>query len=93
MKISRELAYRHQDGLEVTLLWDALSNEVSIELVDERHETAVTFGVEAKSALDAFHHPYAYAPVLDTDLQDSPTYRLPIPPGQSPRLFGSSVFW
>ncbi len=74
MKISRELAYRHQDGLEVTLLWNALSNEVSIELVDERHETALAFAVDAKYALDAFYHPYAYAPVLDLALQEVPAF-------------------
>ncbi len=93
MKISRELAHRNQDGLQVTLLWDARSNEVSIELVDERQETAFAFSVDAKSALDAFYHPYVYAPVLGADLQDDPAYRLPIPPGQSPKLFGPSVFW
>ncbi|HEX4526514.1 MAG TPA: hypothetical protein VH108_07215 [Gaiellaceae bacterium] len=60
MKISRELAHRHQDGLEVTLLWDDRSNEVWIELADERTESAFAFGVDAKFALDAFYHPYAY---------------------------------
>ena len=93
MNVSRELAHRHQDGLDVTLLWDAQSNEVSIELLDERQETAITFGVDAKCALDAFHHPYAYAPDSDTDVQDLAAYRLPIPPGNSPKLFGPSVFW
>jgi hypothetical protein len=72
MKISRELAYRHQDGLEVMLLWDTLSNEVSIALVDERSESALTFAVDGKSALDAFYHPYAYAPVPAADLQEAP---------------------
>ncbi len=72
MTISRELAYRHQDGLEVTLLWNARSNEVSIELSDDRNETALAFAVDPKFALDAFHHPFVYAPILDTDLQDTP---------------------
>ena len=31
----RELAHRRQNGLEVTLLWDARSNDVSIEVADE----------------------------------------------------------
>jgi hypothetical protein len=68
MTTSRELAHRHQDGLEVTLLWDARSNTVSIELVDDRNETALTFLVDPKSALDAFNHPFAYVPVWDADL-------------------------
>ena len=73
MKISRELAHRQQDGLEVTLLWDARSNEVWIELADERTEIAFAFGVDAKLALDAFYHPYAFTPVLGTDLQEAPS--------------------
>ena len=30
----RELAYRNQNGLEVTLVWDSCSNEVSVEVID-----------------------------------------------------------
>jgi len=72
MNILRELAHRHQDGLEVTLLWDAESNEVSIELADERNETTIVFAVDAKSALDAFYHPYIYAPLTVADLREAP---------------------
>jgi hypothetical protein len=72
MKISRELAHRRQDGLEVTLLWDALSNEVWIELVDESIEHAVDFGVDPRFALDAFHHPYVYAPLPEADAEEAP---------------------
>jgi hypothetical protein len=72
MRISRELAHRHQDGLHVTLLWDERSNEVWIELMDNRNESVVEFGVEAKSAMDAFHHPYAYAPYICTDFLEAP---------------------
>ena len=31
---AKELAYRNQNGLEVTLLWDPRSNEVSVEVID-----------------------------------------------------------
>jgi hypothetical protein len=72
MKISRELAHRSQDGLEVTLLWDALSNDVWIELVDERSENTVEFCVDPRFALDAFHHPYVYAPLTAVDAQEAP---------------------
>ena len=72
MKMSRELAHRHQYGLEVVLLWNARSSEVSIELLDSRTETALAFVVDPKSALDAFHHPFAYAPALCSDLEDTP---------------------
>jgi hypothetical protein len=57
----RELAHREQDGLEVTLLWDPRSNDVSVEVVDARDDTFVRIPVAGRFALDAFHHPYAYA--------------------------------
>ena len=57
----KELAYRNQDGLEVTLLWDACSNEVSIDVVDERNESQFRLPIQGRFALDAFNHPYAYA--------------------------------
>jgi hypothetical protein len=59
---ARELDRRSQDGLEVTLLWDPQTNEVSVDVVDDRHENSFTLTVDPGSALDAFHHPYAYAP-------------------------------
>jgi hypothetical protein len=58
----KELAYRNQDGLEVTLLWDACSNEVSVDVVDQRTESHFRLPIAGRFALDAFHHPYAYAP-------------------------------
>jgi hypothetical protein len=58
----RELAHRAHDGLEVTLLWDPRSNEVSVDVVDERTDSSFSLPVPAGSALDAFNHPYAYAP-------------------------------
>ncbi len=61
-----ELAYRNQDGLEVTLFWDARSNEVSIDVVDQRHQSGFRLPVARHLALDAFHHPYAYALSLET---------------------------
>ena len=56
----RELAHREQDGLEVTLLWDARSNDVSVELIDRRDQTSLRIPVAGRFALDAFQHPYAY---------------------------------
>ena len=68
----RELAHRRQNGLEVTLLWDARSNDVSIEVADEHDESAFALRVDAKSALDAFYHPYPYAAFSSVDLQGEP---------------------
>lgn len=72
MKLSRELAHRHQDGLEVTLLWDTRSNKVSIELIDDRCDTAFAFVVDPESALEAFYHPFAYAPVVAAEPEHAP---------------------
>jgi hypothetical protein len=58
----RELAHRAHDGLEVTLLWDPETNAVSIDVVDERNDSSFSRSVPAASALDAFNHPYVYAP-------------------------------
>lgn len=58
----RELAYRVHDGLEVTLLWDAGSDTVSIDVVDERNDCSFSIPVAPGVALDAFNHPYVYAP-------------------------------
>jgi hypothetical protein len=57
----KELAYRNQNGLEVTLLWDSRSNEVSVEVIDQLEESGFRLPIAGHLALDAFHHPYAYA--------------------------------
>ena len=57
----RELAYRNQNGLEVTLVWDSRSNEVSVEVVDKLDDSGFRLLIAGHLALDAFNHPYAYA--------------------------------
>jgi hypothetical protein len=57
----KELAYRKHNGLEVTLLWDRRSNQVSVEVVDELDESGFRLPIAGHLALDAFRHPYAYA--------------------------------
>jgi hypothetical protein len=65
----RELAHRAHDGLDVTLLWDPRTNEVSIDVIDERHDNHFLVRVAPDCALDAFNHPYIYAPAwLETSL-------------------------
>ena len=63
MTISRlkELAYREQDGLEITLLWDPRSNDVCVDVIDQRDDSFLRIPVDGRFALEAFHHPYAYA--------------------------------
>jgi len=63
----RELAYRNQNGLEVTLLWDSTSNEVCVDVVDHLDDTGFRLPIAGHLALDAFHHPYAYAQPYEDD--------------------------
>jgi len=56
-----ELANRKSNGLEVTLLWDAETGGVAVEVVDEMAGETFTLPVAREAALDAFYHPFAYA--------------------------------
>ena len=56
----RELDHRASDGIEVRLLWNAETKDVLVS-VAERDGVGFEFQVPATDALDAFHHPYAYA--------------------------------
>ena len=58
----RELDFRESAGLQVTLLWQEVGNRISVRVRDARTDDAFAFGVAAADALDAFHHPFAYAP-------------------------------
>ena len=53
----RELAYRAHDGLQVTLLWDEDSNEVSIGVIDARNDSS--FWLPVARPRSTFNHPYA----------------------------------
>jgi hypothetical protein len=56
-----ELASRTSGGIEVTLLWNRRSDELTV-CVSDSH-TGAYFELQAApdKALDVFHHPYAYA--------------------------------
>jgi len=57
----RELAHRVSDGIEVTLYWAKSSGSVVVEVIDHGSEQIFEIEVPSERALDAFHHPYAYA--------------------------------
>jgi hypothetical protein len=57
----RELDHRTSDGVHVTLLWSERTNRVFVSAVDGRSGSSIRFEVAPGDALDAFHHPYAYA--------------------------------
>jgi hypothetical protein len=56
----RELDARVADGIQVRLLWYPSTNRVAVEVFDAASGESFEFDVPADSALDAFHHPYAY---------------------------------
>jgi len=64
---ARELDHRSSNGIEVTLLWSPQTNRVWISVADDRRDDAFELDVDPSDALDAFHHPYAYA---DVDLDE-----------------------
>jgi hypothetical protein len=68
-----ELAHRSTDGIEVSLFWSKPINRVTIELVDNRIDERLEFEVAPDKALDAFRHPYAYAPARALDLVETRT--------------------
>ena len=57
----RELDHRCSDGIDVKLLWNSRSNQVSVLVEDERSGEAFELPVDGADALEAFAHPYAYA--------------------------------
>jgi hypothetical protein len=65
----RELDHRSSDEVEVTLLWSARTNRVFVLVLERRAEALFHFEVAPAQALQAFHHPYAYA--QHVDLQDA----------------------
>jgi len=59
--IERELDFRTNDGVEVALLWRKGNERLVVEVVDTKVGNAFRLEIAAGEALEAFHHPYAYA--------------------------------
>jgi hypothetical protein len=57
-----ELATRQNGGVEVRLLWNPAADELTVAVLDERTGEAFEIPVPSESALDAFYHPFVYAP-------------------------------
>jgi len=58
---TRELAARECDGISVRLLWHPRENAVTVFVEDARPDDCLRLAVAPERALDAFHHPFAYA--------------------------------
>jgi hypothetical protein len=59
---TRELDRRNSDGIEVALLWNPRADQVLISVTDTRRGGTLEFEVAPRYALEAFHHPFAFAP-------------------------------
>jgi hypothetical protein len=66
----RELAYREGDGLEVTLLWQPTTDELTVCVCDHRRGAYFEIRPEGSSALDVFYHPYSYEPSAIVHYED-----------------------
>lgn len=60
--VIHELDRRNNDGIDVRILWDSGTDQVSIAVADGRAGESFAFEITPGDAIDAFHHPYAYAP-------------------------------
>jgi hypothetical protein len=58
----RELAHRSGAGIDVSPLWHPADDTPYLSVLDQRTHTAMQFSVAPDAALDAFKHPFAYAP-------------------------------
>jgi hypothetical protein len=72
----RELAQRTAGHVEITLYWDAGGDEVMVELIDRGGGASFQIFVEPDRALDAFHHPYAYASSLELPPEPEPHFAI-----------------
>jgi hypothetical protein len=61
LELQRELDHRSAGGIEVALLWSRRTNRLWVAVDDGLCDRSFTFDVDGSNALDAFHHPYAYA--------------------------------
>jgi hypothetical protein len=57
----RELAYRENDGLAVSLHWDPADDALTVTVLDRQTGEALEIPVADASPLEVFNHPFAYA--------------------------------
>ena len=66
----RELAYRANDGLEVTLFWQPDTDELKVCVCDHKDGAYFEIRPEPDQALVVFYHPYAYVADCDVHYAD-----------------------
>jgi hypothetical protein len=60
----REIAHRARGGMEISLLWDEVTNDLVVGVSDTRSDTRFELAPGSDEALAMFNHPDAYAPAL-----------------------------
>ena len=58
---TREPAARESGGIHILLLWHLDENALTVSVEDARVGDRFQLAVAPDCALDAFHHPFAYA--------------------------------
>jgi hypothetical protein len=56
----RELAHRANDGIEVTLFWQPVTDELCVCVCDHRRGAYFEITPDPRHALDVYNHPYSY---------------------------------
>jgi hypothetical protein len=56
----RELDRRTNDHIDVRLLWNSLTDSLSVSVHDTRYGESFQLDVAPAHALEAFRHPFAY---------------------------------
>jgi hypothetical protein len=56
-----EIAFRANDGVEVSLPWGRASGRLTVVVSDTRAGDTFELATQPQNALDVFYHPYAYA--------------------------------
>jgi hypothetical protein len=72
----RELDSRTSDGIGVRLLWNRLTDSVSVSVDDRRYGESFQFDVPRAHALEAFRHPFGYVGT-DYDPRAEPLEHVP----------------
>jgi hypothetical protein len=67
----RELAFRSGAGIDVTLLWNERSGELTVTAFDSSTGELLELPARRELALDVFNHPFAYA-ALQTGPRSEP---------------------
>jgi hypothetical protein len=63
-KEEKELAFRESDGIAISLRWNPETGGVSVLVEDSELGESFVVPAAPEQALQVFHHPYAYTPIM-----------------------------